>query len=51
MARLLQLSSRTPLLLRQHTVFDSGKRPIEFAQVHYVSSRFTLTLNLRRAEM
>jgi len=49
-ARLLQVTKRTPLLLRRHTVFDPGKRPFEFADVYYVSSRFTLTLDLRRGE-
>jgi GntR family transcriptional regulator len=48
MARLLQVPRHTPLLLRRHTVYDRGNRPIEFAEVQYVSSRFTLTLDLRR---
>jgi GntR family transcriptional regulator len=47
-AEMLQVSRNTPLLLRRHTVFDAGNRPIEFAEVHYVSSRFTVTLDLRR---
>jgi DNA-binding GntR family transcriptional regulator len=38
----------SPLLLRCHTVFDASGRPIEYAEVQYVSSRFTLTLDLRR---
>jgi hypothetical protein len=29
-------------------VFDSGGRPMEHAEVHCVSSRFTRTLDLRR---
>jgi hypothetical protein len=33
-----------------HSVFDSGGRPIEFAEVRYVSSRFALTLELRREQ-
>ncbi|MEI6562113.1 MAG: GntR family transcriptional regulator [Verrucomicrobiota bacterium] len=37
-----------PLLLRLHTVFDKGNRPVEFAEVHYVSTRFALTLDLKR---
>jgi GntR family transcriptional regulator len=45
----LKVPSGEPLLLRSHTVFDSGKRPMEFAEVHYVSSRFTLTLDLKEA--
>ena len=48
MARLLKVGRRTPLLLRQHTVFDAGRRPFEFAEVCYVSSRFPLTFDLRR---
>jgi GntR family transcriptional regulator len=47
-AKMLEVSRNTPLLLRRHIVFDVGNRPIEFAEVHYVSSRFTLTLDLRR---
>jgi GntR family transcriptional regulator len=50
MMRLLQVGANTPLLLRRHTVFDSGNRPMEYAEVHYVSSRFALTLDMRRAE-
>ncbi len=49
-AKMLQVSRNDPLLLRRHTVFDAGNRPIEFAEVHYVSSRFTLTLDLRQRE-
>lgn len=49
-ARLLQVRKDTPLLLRRHTVFDPGNRPFEFAEVRYVSSRFTLTLDMRREE-
>lgn len=48
MAKLLAVRPGEPLLLRWHTVFDRGHRPIEFAEVHYVSARFTLTLELRR---
>ena len=48
LARHLQVSAGEPLLLRCHTVFDTGKRPLEFAEVHYVSARFTLTLDLKR---
>jgi GntR family transcriptional regulator len=50
LARLLNVTRNTPLLLRRHTVFDQGNRPFEFAEVHYVSSRFALTLNLRRGD-
>jgi len=50
MARFLEVSRGTPLLLRRHTVFDPGSRPFEFAEVRYVSSRFTLTLDMKRGE-
>jgi GntR family transcriptional regulator len=49
-ARLLHVSGSTPLLLRRHTVFDQGSRPFEFAEVRYVSSRFALTMDMRRDE-
>ena len=48
MAKLLQVKTGEPLLLRRHTVFDMGNRPMEFAEVHYVSTRFALTLDLKR---
>ncbi len=48
MASLLRVTPGEPLLLRTHTVFDTGGRAFEFAQVHYVSSRFALTMDLRR---
>ncbi len=48
MARFLAVKPGEPLLLRSHTVFDAGNRPVEFAEVHYVSSRFALTLELKR---
>ncbi|HTI99297.1 MAG TPA: GntR family transcriptional regulator [Dongiaceae bacterium] len=48
MARLLEVKRGTPLLLRRHTVFDPGNRPFEYAEICYVSSRFELTLDLRR---
>lgn len=50
LAKLLHVSKAAPLLLRRHTVFDQGSRPFEFAEVHYVSSRFTLSLDMRRSE-
>jgi GntR family transcriptional regulator len=50
MAKLLQTPRNTPLLVRRHTVFDPGNRAFEFAEVLYVSSRFTLTLDMRRGE-
>lgn len=48
LARDLRLKKGAPLLLRRHTVFDARARPLEFAEVHYVSERFTLTLDLKR---
>ncbi len=50
LARSLAAKRGEPLLLRSHTVFDTGGRPMEFAQVHYVSHRFALTLEMRRDE-
>jgi GntR family transcriptional regulator len=50
LSKLLDVSRGTPLMLRRHTVFDQGNRPFEFAEVHYVSSRFTLTLDMRRED-
>ena len=49
-SRLLHISGSTPLLLRRHTVFDQGSRPFEFAEVRYVSSRFALTMEMRRGK-
>jgi GntR family transcriptional regulator len=48
LAPLLEVKRGTPLLLRRHTVFDAKNRPFEFAEVRYVSSRFLLTLDMRR---
>ncbi len=48
LAKLLSVRRGEPLLWRAHTVFDAGGRPMEFAEVHYVSARFALTLELRR---
>jgi GntR family transcriptional regulator len=50
LAKLLRVAKDTPLLLRRHTVFDPGSRPFEFAEVRYVSSRFALTLDMRRGD-
>jgi GntR family transcriptional regulator len=50
LARLLEVTRGTPLLLRRHTVFDPGNRAFEFAEVRYVSSRFALTLDMRREQ-
>ena len=49
-AKLLRVGKGTPLLLRRHTVFDPGNRVFEFAEVCYVSERFTLTMEMRRGE-
>jgi GntR family transcriptional regulator len=49
-ANLLHVTEGTPLLLRRHTVFDPGNRAFEFAEVCYVSARFTLTMDMRRVE-
>lgn len=49
-ARQLEVERGTPLLLRRHTVYDAGDRPFEFAEVRYVSSRFALTLDVRRSD-
>ena len=49
-AQLLEVAKGTPLLLRRHTVYDAGNRSFEFAEVRYVSSRFTLTMDMRQGE-
>ncbi len=49
MARLLSVPVGTALLRRDRTVLDTGRRPMEFAVVHYRCERFTLTLNLRQS--
>jgi GntR family transcriptional regulator len=48
LARHLKVKAGTPLLMRCHTVYDRLRNPIEFAEIHYVSTRFTLTLDLKR---
>jgi GntR family transcriptional regulator len=48
LARLLEVPIGTPLLRRERTVLDTGRKPIEFAVVHYRCDRFRLTLNLRQ---
>jgi DNA-binding GntR family transcriptional regulator len=47
LARWLGVPVGTALLRRARTVFDTGRRPMEYAAVHYRCERFTLTLNLR----
>ena len=48
LAKLLAVSIGTPLLRRERTVLDTGRRPVEFAVVHYRCDRFRLTLSLRQ---
>jgi GntR family transcriptional regulator len=48
LAKMLDIPAKSPLLLRRHTVFDAGNRPFEHAEVKYVSSRFALSLDLKR---
>lgn len=48
LAKRLEVKPEAPLLLRSHTVYDARRRPIEYAEVHYVSSRFTLSLDLKK---
>jgi GntR family transcriptional regulator len=49
LSKFLEAPRKTSLLLRRHQVFDAGNQPIEFSEVYYVSSRFTLTLDLRQS--
>ena len=48
LARDLKVPTGSPLLLRRHTVSDSPGRPFEHSEVHYVSKRFTLTIDFKR---
>jgi GntR family transcriptional regulator len=48
LARLLQVPVGSPLLRRERTVLDTGRKPVEFAVVHYRCDRFRLTLKLRQ---
>jgi GntR family transcriptional regulator len=48
LAKDLRVRETSPLLARRLTVFDTLGRPLEFAEVHYVSERFTLTIDLKR---
>jgi GntR family transcriptional regulator len=48
LAKDLRVRETSPLLSRRLTVFDTLGRPLEFAEVHYVSERFTLTIDLKR---
>lgn len=44
----LKIEKGSPLLLRRHTVSDALGRPFELSEVHYVSKRFTLTIDFKR---
>ena len=46
LAEKLSVKAGAPLLLRRHTVSDTGGRPIQYAEINYVSARFSLTLDL-----
>jgi GntR family transcriptional regulator len=48
LAKDLMVQVGSPLLLRRHTVADSLGRPFEHSEVHYVSKRFTLTIDFKR---
>jgi DNA-binding GntR family transcriptional regulator len=48
LASQLQVNQGDPLLYRCHIVADARGRPIEYAEVYYVSARFKLTMDLRR---
>jgi len=48
LAKILDVPIKTPLLRRDRTVLDTGRRPVEFAIVHYRCARFRLSLRLRR---
>jgi len=48
LAKILDVPIKTPLLRRDRTVLDTGRRPVEFAIVHYRCDRFRLSLRLRR---
>ena len=48
LAELLEISVGTALLRRERTVLDTGRKPVEFAIVHYRCDRFRLTLSLRQ---
>lgn len=48
MATMLKVAKGSPLLLRRHVVLDTGQRAFEFAEVHYVSERYALTIDLQR---
>jgi GntR family transcriptional regulator len=48
LASQLRVRRGDPLLYRCHIVSDTRGRPMEYAEVYYVSARFKLTMDLRR---
>jgi GntR family transcriptional regulator len=48
LAKDLHVRQSSPLLTRRLIVFDTLGRPLEFVEVHYVSERFTLTIDFKR---
>jgi len=48
LAKMLAVAAGTALLCRERVVLDAGRRPMEYAIVHYRCDRFTLTLNLHK---
>ena len=48
LAEQLKVPRGAPLLYRSHSVSDARGKPIEFAELHYVSARFKLTMDLQR---
>ncbi|MCO6046369.1 GntR family transcriptional regulator [Aeoliella sp. ICT_H6.2] len=50
MAKKLKVRKGSPLLLRKHTVMDRAQKPFEYAEVHYVSERYALTIDSQRSK-
>ena len=48
LAQSLGVPVGTPLLRRERTVLDTGRKPMEYAVVHYRCDRFRLALSLRQ---
>lgn len=48
LAAQLKVQRGAPLLYRSHSVSDARGRPIEYAELHYVSARFKLTMELQQ---
>lgn len=51
LAAQLEVREGAPLLRRNRSVADARGRPIEYAEVHYVSARFKLTMELQRGTL